>query len=203
VPLRFSFAASSVLARQIESGAPADVFFAADQDWMDYLQQRGLVAADSRRDIVSNTLVLVAPAASATKLHIEPGFALAKAMGERGRLALADPDTVPAGRYAKAALTHLKAWDSVSGRLVPADNVRTALNFVARAETPLGIVYGTDARVEPRVRVVDVFPASSHEPIRFPAAVASKARPQARGFVDFLSGSAAREQFDSAGFGRP
>jgi molybdate transport system substrate-binding protein len=201
--VRFSFAASSMLARQIESGAPADVFISADEDWMDYLQNRALIDADSRRDIVSNELVLIAPVGSTTKLRIEPGIALTTELGARGRLAMADPETVPAGRHAKAALIWLGVWGGVANRLVPADNVRTALNFVARAEAPLGIVYRTDADVEPRVRVVDVFPASSHEPIRYPAAVVMKAIPPARGFVDFLSGAMAREQFDKAGFGRP
>lgn len=202
-PVRFSFAASSVLARQVESGAPADAFISADQEWMDYLQQRGFIDAGTRSDVVSNTLVLVAPAGSPVQLRIASGFPLAKELGERGRLAVADPDTVPAGRYAKAALSALGVWEGVAGRLVPADNVRTALNFVARGEAPLGIVYGTDARAEARVRIVDVFPAASHEPIRYPAAVIAKAAPGARSFLDFLSGPAAREQFDKAGFGRP
>lgn len=201
--VRFSFAASSVLARQIESGAPADVFVSADQEWMDYLQQRGLIAADTRKDIVSNTLVLVAPADSRTTLRIAPGFPLAASLGEKGRLAVADPDTVPAGRYARAALGKLGVWDSVAGRLVPADNVRTALNFVARGEVPFGIVYGTDARGESRVRLVDTFPPDSHAPIHYPAAALARAGADARSFASFLSGPEARADFDKAGFGTP
>jgi molybdate transport system substrate-binding protein len=203
--VRFSFASSAVLARQIQSGAPADVFFSADQQWMDYLQARGLIDGGSRRDIVSNTLVLVAPFDSAVKLSIQPGFALAQQLGARGRLAVADPQSVPAGRYAQAALEFLGVWNSIANRLVPADNVRTALNFVARAEAPLGIVYGTDAKVTPKVRVVDVFPAASHPPITYPAAIVTKvkAMPAAREFLDYLASPAARQQFDRAGFGPP
>ena len=203
VPVRFSFAASSALARQIESGAPADVFVSADQEWMDYLQTRNLIQPVTRTNIVSNALVLVAPADSAVALDIAPGFALAAALGERGRLAVADPDTVPAGRYAKAALGRLGVWDSVAARLVPADNVRTALNFVARGEAPLGVVYGTDARGEPKVRVVDEFPAGTHEPIRYPAAATARAGPEAIGFVLYLQSPAARVMFDRRGFHRP
>ncbi|MEY2855613.1 MAG: molybdate importer periplasmic substrate-binding component [Pseudomonadota bacterium] len=203
VPVRFSFAASSVLARQVEHGAPVDVFVSADQEWMDYLQKRELIAADTRKDIVSNSLVLVAPADSTTALRIAPGFKLVEALGPRGRLALADPGTVPAGRYAKAALGTLGVWESVAARVVPGDNVRTALNFVARGEAPLGIVYGTDARGEPKVRVVDTFPADSHAPIRYPAAALAGAGANARGFVQFLGSAEARAAFDKAGFGRP
>ncbi|MDR2216044.1 MAG: molybdate ABC transporter substrate-binding protein [Nevskiaceae bacterium] len=203
--VRFSFASSAVLARQIQSGAPADVFFSADQQWMDYLQARGLIDEGSRRDIVSNTLVLVAPFDSAVKLSIQPGFALAQQLGARGRLAVADPQSVPAGRYAQAALESLGVWNDVTNRLVPADNVRTALNFVARAEAPLGIVYGTDARATPKVRVVGVFPAASHPPITYPAAIVTKAKatPTAREFLDYLASPPARQQFDRAGFGPP
>ena len=140
---------------------------------------------------------------SPVTLKIAPGFALAAALGERGRIALGDPASVPAGRYAQAALTALNAWSSVASRLIPADNVRTALNFVARGEAPLGIVYATDARAESRVRVVDVFPDSTHEPIRYPAAATATAGKDAAGFVAFLSSESARLLFDRAGFGRP
>ena len=202
-PVRFSFAASSALARQIESGAPADVFVSADQQWMDYLQQRHLLAVATRRNVVANSLVLVAPAASTLTLRIAPGFRLADALGARGRLSVADPETVPAGRYAKASLTALGVWKSVESRLVPADNVRTALNFVARGETPLGIVYGTDARAESAVRVIDTFPAGTHEPITYPAAATKNASREAGEFVDYLLGNAAGVAFERAGFSRP
>jgi len=203
VPVRFSFAASSALARQIESGAPADVFASADQQWMDYLATRKLIQPTTRRDVVTNTLVLVAPADSKAQLKIAPGFDLAGALGASGRLATGDPASVPVGRYARAALTKLGVWKSIEGRLIPADNVRTALNFVARGEAPLGIVYATDAHVDPKVRVVDVFPADSHDRISYPAAATSTAAPNAQEFVKFLGSDAARAIFERAGFTRP
>ena len=202
-PVRFSFAASSALARQIESGAPADVFVSADQDWMNYLQARNLLAPATRANIVANSLVLVAPVDSRLSLRIAPGFALAAALGADGRLATGDPASVPVGKYAQAALAKLGVWPSVERRLVAADNVRTALNFVGRGEAPLGIVYATDAKTEPRVRVVDTFPASTHEPITYPAAATSTAGPGAVAFLRFLQGPVARALFDRAGFGRP
>jgi molybdate transport system substrate-binding protein len=203
VPVRFSFAASSALARQVESGAPADVFVSADQEWMDYLAARKLIQPATRRDIVSNSLVLVAPADSRLQLKIAPGFALATSLGANGRLATGDPATVPAGRYARAALMKLGVWSSVESRLIPADNVRTALNFVSRGEAPLGIVYATDARVEPKVQVVDVFPANTHERIAYPAAATAAASREAQDFVSFLGSETAWAVFAKAGFMRP
>ena len=137
------------------------------------------------------------------KLKIGPGFPLAAALGARGRIATGDPSSVPAGKYARAALMRLGVWQSVESRIIPADNVRTALNFVARAEAPLGIVYATDARAEKRVRVVDVFPDSTHEPIRYPAAATTVAGAEAAGFLEFLTSGPARAIFDRAGFDRP
>jgi molybdate transport system substrate-binding protein len=203
VPVRFSFAASSALARQIESGSPADAFVSADQDWMDYLQQRDLIDRATRRDVVSNSLVLIAPADSNVVLRIGNGFAIAAALGAGARLSIGDPSAVPAGKYAQAALTNLGVWSAVEKRTVGADNVRTALNFVARGEAPLGIVYATDARSEPKVRVVDTFPAHSHEPITYPAAATRSGGDEAEKFVRFLAGAKARGLFDKAGFGRP
>ena len=199
---RFSFGASSALARQIEQGAPADLFLSADLDWMDYLDQRGLIVRASRRNLLSNQLVLIAPAASTVRLRIGAGMPLARALGE-GRLARADPAAVPAGRYARAALTALRVWDSVATRLAPADNVRGALAFVARGECPLGVVYATDARADPRVRVVDVFPESSHPPIVYPGAVVSGGRSQAAGaaVLGALQSPPAAAIFRRAGFG--
>jgi len=202
-PVRFSFAASSALARQIESGAPADLFMSADQDWMDYLETRRLIRPQTRSNVVTNTLVLVAPGDSSIQLKIAPGFALAAALGKTGRIATGDPASVPVGKYAQVALTRLGVWASVQDRLVPADNVRTALNFVARGEVPLGIVYASDAKSEPRVRVVEVFPASSHEPITYPVAATVSAGTDASDFLAWLQGPRAREIFDKAGFGRP
>lgn len=203
VPVRFSFAASSALARQIESGAPAEVFVSADQDWMDHLATRHLIQRATRVDVVTNALVLVAPADSPVQLRIAPGFALAAALGRNGRIATGDPVTVPAGRYAKAALSKLGVWKSVEKRLIPADNVRSALNFVALGEAPLGIVYATDARGNARVRVVDSFPDSSHEPIRYPAAATAKAGADAVAFVQFLRSDRAQAIFTRSGFGTP
>ncbi len=194
-----SFAASSVLAKQIEAGAAADLFFSADVPWLDYLQQRRLLKPDTRRDVLGNELVLIAPADSPVQLKIAPRFALAAALGP-GHLAVADPDSVPAGEYARAALTQLGVWDSVSVKLVRAENVRTALSYVARAEAPLGIVYRTDAAAEPRVRVVDVFPSGTHPPIVYPAALTAAARPQAVRLEEFLTGDEARAIFKRYGF---
>jgi molybdate transport system substrate-binding protein len=201
VPVRFSFAGSSALARQIESGSPADVFIPADREWMDYLEARGLIAPATRIDIVSNALVLIAPADSALRVRIGPDMDLTAALGPAGRLATGDPSSVPVGRYAQAALTRLRAWDAVARRIVAADNVRTALNFVARGEAPLGIVYATDARSEPGVKVLDTFPADSHEPIIYPAATTAGGRAQAAQFVRYLASPGARTLFEAAGFG--
>ncbi len=203
VPVRFSFAASSALARQIESGAPADAFVSADQDWMNYLTERNLIQPATRADIVSNSLVLVAPVDSKLTLKISQGFPLAKALGEKGRIATGDPASVPAGKYAKAALTALGVWSTVESRLIPAENVRSALNFVALGEAPLGIVYATDARGNAKIRVVDTFPAGSHEAIRYPAAATTRGSTEATAFVKFLQGAEARTIFDKFGFGKP
>ncbi len=201
--VRFSFASSSVLARQVEAGAAADVFVSADEEWMDYLQQKQRVQVTTRSDIAANRLVLVAPTASTLQLKIAPGFAVAAALGKDGRIATGDPSSVPVGKYAQAALTSLGVWPSMSNRIVGAENVRAALLFVARGEVPLGIVYATDARAEPKVRVVDVFPVDTHEPIRYPAAVLSGALPEAQAFLAYLKGPAAQALFTKAGFGRP
>jgi len=202
VELTLSFAASSTLARQIETGAPADVFFSADPDWMDYLQSRRLIQSATRHDVVGNRLVLIAPADAKLELQIAPHFPLAAALGN-GRLSTGDPDSVPVGRYARAALTALGVWESVADRLVRAENVRVALAFVARGEAPLGIVYATDARVEKRVRIVDVFPAASHAPITYPIALTNTAGPDALPFVTYLRGAAAAATFRKYGFTTP
>jgi molybdate transport system substrate-binding protein len=197
--LRFSFAASSTLARQIEVGANAEVFVSADVQWMDYLHTRGLIDASSRRDVAGNRLVLIAPSSSKAALRIGPNFPLANALNG-GRLAIGDPDIVPAGRYARTALTALGVWNDVARRLVYAENVRTALVYVARGETPLGIVYATDARVEDRVRIVDTFPSETHPQILYPAATMVNARASARAFVEFLGENRAQEVFRRHGF---
>ena len=201
VPVKFSFAASSALARQIESGAPADVFFSADVDWMDYLQKRNLIQPASRRDVLGNRLVLIAPSDSTIELKIQPHFPLATALGNK-RLATGDPDSVPAGRYAQAALTNLGVWDAVADRLIRADSVRSALAFVDRGEAPLGIVYETDAMIDKHVRVVDVFPATSHAPIVYPIALTMTAKADAAKFVAYIVSPAADVTFKAYGFVR-
>ena len=198
-PVKFSFAASSALARQLEAGARADVFLSADVEWMDYVDTRGRIERATRRDLLGNRLALIAPAGSDVSLAIEPRFPLAAALGAR-RLATGDPDYVPVGRYARAALTRLGVWSDVAERLVRAENVRTALAYVARGETPLGIVYETDARSEPSVRVVGLFPESSHPPITYPLAVVKGARAGATRFADSLASDAAADVFRRLGF---
>lgn len=198
--VRVSYAGSNALAKQIENGAPAQLFISADEAWMDYIAQKNLIVAGTRRDIVKNELVIIAPALSTVKLDIAPGFALAAALGN-GRLSLANPDIVPAGKYAKAALTQLGVWGTVNTKIAGAENVRAALAFVARGETPLGIVYRTDALAEPRVRMVAAFPRDLHAPIVYPAAiVAGQDSPAARALLDALSSANARVVWQKFGF---
>jgi molybdate transport system substrate-binding protein len=199
--VRFSFAASSALARQLEQGAPADLFVSADGDWMDYVRRQGLVRGDTVRPLLGNRLVLVAPAGDpAANLALRPGVDLAAALAG-GRLAVADVRSVPAGRYARAALESLGAWPAVKSRLSMSENVRVALALVARGEAPLGIVYESDAHADPRVRVVDVFPADSHPPIRYPVAIMRASRnAEAQGFYDHLRSAAAAAAFRDHGF---
>lgn len=195
-----SYAASSALAKQIELGAPADIFFSADLDWMDALQKKNLIDVASRHTLLGSTLVLIAPKASAISLPMEKNLPLLRALGPGGRLAMASVDSVPAGRYGKAALTYLGVWDAVAKRVAQADNVRAALAFVAKGEAPLGIVYGTDARAEPAVRVVATFPAESHPEILYPVALVADAKPDARDFLDFLLSPEAAPAFEAQGF---
>ncbi|WP_309643091.1 molybdate ABC transporter substrate-binding protein [Phenylobacterium sp.] len=196
---RFSYAASSAIARQIEQGAPADIYVSADTNWMTYLTERKLIVAASRRDLLSNRLALIAPTGSKASLRVAKGMPLGRALGD-GRLAVAGPD-VPAGKYAKAALTSLGAWDGVSGKLAQAENVRTALQYVARGESPFGVVYDTDAKVEPKVRIVGLFPVGSHPDIVYPAAVVASSRnPDAGKFLSYLSGPQAAAVFRKYGF---
>jgi molybdate transport system substrate-binding protein len=195
-----SYAASSALAKQIEAGAPADIFISADLDWMDYLDQRKLIKPGTRANLLGNKIVLIAPAASAAAVTIKPSFPLAELLGD-GRLAMADPASVPAGKYGKAALEALGVWSSVSGKVAPAENVRAALLLVARAETPFGIVYATDAAAETGVRVVGTFPKDTHPPIVYPVAiVAASANPAAASYLDYIESAAARPVFETQGF---
>jgi len=199
IPVKFSFAASSTLARQIENGAPADVFFSADIDWMDYLQSRKLIQNHTRHDVLGNRLVLVAPADSKIVLKIKPHFPLAATLG-KGRLSTGDPDSVPVGRYAREALTKLDVWNDIEARLVRADSVHSALAFVDRGEASLGIVYATDAKIDNKVRVVDVFPDNTHMPIVYPIAVTAVAKSDAIKFVDYVRGPVGDATFKKYGF---
>jgi molybdate transport system substrate-binding protein len=193
-----SYASSSVLARQIEQGAPADVFISADTQWMNYLAQRSLI--QQPHDLLGNRLVLIAAKGNPITLTLSPGLDLEKILaGER--LAVGDPSNVPAGLYAKEALTKLHMWDAVQSRLAPAADVRAALVLVSRGEAPLGIVYETDAKIDPNVRIVDVFPEDSHAPIRYPVAVVKASRNDgAAKFVAFLEQPAAQAIFARYGF---
>jgi molybdate transport system substrate-binding protein len=194
-----SYAASSTLAKQIENGAPADVFISADLKWMDYLQQLNLIDLNTRVDLLGNSLVLIAPKDSPIKVTIGPGFPLAKLLGT-GHLAMADPAAVPAGLYGKAALTKLGVWPSVAGHVAAAENVRAALLLVARGEAPLGIVYRTDAVVEPGVKIVATFPANTLPPIVYPMALTKKAQPDTAVLEAYLRGPTAAKLFEAQGF---
>jgi molybdate transport system substrate-binding protein len=200
VEVKASFAASSALARQIESGARAEVFFSADEEWMDYLAQRNLLQPRTRHDVIGNRLVMVAPVDSTAKVDIKPNFSIANILGDNGRVATGDPDSVPVGKYAQAALTRLGIWDTIAPRLVRAENVRAALAYVARGEAKLGIVYSTDAQAEKRVRVVGIFPADSHTPIRYPIAATTSATAEGAKYVDFVRSQASQEIFGKYGF---
>lgn len=196
-----SFAATSALARQVEAGAPADLLISADQEWMDRLTEQGLIRSDSRRNLAGNRLVLVAPASTPTTLTLAPGVDLDPLLGSNGRLAIAEPDSVPAGRYGKVALAALGAWSQVEGRLAIAENVRAALALVARGEAPLGVVYITDAQAESGVQVAGVFPEGSHPPIVYPMAVlANSTNPQAAGFAAYLAAAQGQAILSRYGF---
>ncbi|MCP1583065.1 molybdate ABC transporter substrate-binding protein [Pseudoxanthomonas mexicana] len=200
VPVRVSYAASSALARQIEQGAPADVFFSADLEWMDYLQQRNRLDVATRRSLLGNRLVLIAPRASKAQIDLKRPATLLAALGD-GRLAVGQTRTVPAGKYAKASLESLSLWNGVRPRLAESESVRAALMLVARGETPLGIVYASDAKAEPDVRVVATFPEDSHPPIVYPVAALRGARAaQAARFVQWLASPAADALFTKRGF---
>lgn len=184
-PVVVSYAASSALAKQIEKGAPADIFVSADVDWMDYLAKKNLIKADTRKDLLGGHLVLIAPAGKLPAKPVTfPGPSLQEALGS-GRLAMADVKAVPAGKYGKAALEKLGLWDGVKDKVSQAENVRAALAFVARGEAPLGIVYQTDAVAEPKVKLVAKFPDDSHAPILYPVAIV-KSTPSAAAASDFL-----------------
>jgi molybdate transport system substrate-binding protein len=198
-----SYASSAALARQIEQGAPADVFVSADRRWMKHLSDRGLIVEATMRDLVGNALVIIAPAGATVALRVEPGFDLAGAAGD-GRIAMGVPGSVPAGTYAREALETLGVWDAVAKKIAGAENARAALALVARGEAPLGIVYATDARAEPGVRIVAAFPEDAHTPIVYPIAlVAASTNPDAADVLAFLLSDEARAAFEEDGFRPP
>lgn len=195
-----SYAATSALAKQIEQGAEADIFISADQAWMDYVAERGLIDPGTRFDLLENRLVLIAPTASELSTAIEPGFPLAALLGEE-RLAIANVDAVPAGRYGKAALQSLGVWNQVKDRLAQSENVRAALRLVSRGETPLGIVYASDADADPNVKIVGVFPENSHPPIVYPVTKLKSSSSQGTGaFLGYLRSPQASRRFVENGF---
>jgi len=197
---KISYAASSALAKQIEQGAPADLFISADLDWMDYVAKKDLIRADTRVNLLGNKIVLIAPKDSKITVEVKQGFDLAKALAG-GKLAMGNVDAVPAGKYGKAALEKLGAWNGVKDKVAQAENVRAALLLVARGEAPLGIVYATDAAAEPNVKIVGSFPEDSHPPIIYPAAVIKHAKAaDAKPFLDYLRTIQARPAFEKQGF---
>jgi molybdate transport system substrate-binding protein len=195
-----SLAASSVLAKQIEQTAPADVFASADLEWMDYVEQKKLIKGGTRFNLLGNKLVLIAPKDSKIgDVTIGQGFDLAKLAGD-GRIAVADVRAVPAGKYAKAALEKLGGWAAAEPKLASAENVRAALALVGRGEAPLGIVYETDAKVEKNVKIVGYFPEDSHPPITYPVALTANAKPEAAQYLAFLRSGLAKTVFETYGF---
>jgi molybdate transport system substrate-binding protein len=195
-----SYAASSVLAKQLEQGAPADIFVSADTDWMDYAIARKAVNEATRTNLLGNSIVLIAPKDSRIdKVTIGPGFDLARLAGD-GKIATGDVSAVPVGKYAKAALEKIGAWRAAEPKFAMAESVRAALTLVARGEAALGIVYATDAQVEPEVKIVGVFPAESHPPIIYPVAATSNAKPEAAAYLAFLQSATAKAIFEKYGF---
>jgi molybdate transport system substrate-binding protein len=195
-----SYAASSALAKQIEQGAPADVFISADIPWMDYVAQKGLIKPESRADLLGNELVLVAPVGAPEKIDIGPGVPLAAKTGD-GKIATGDIASVPVGKYAKASLEKLGVWADVQPKIAGAENVRAALGLVARGEAKYGIVYATDAKAEPKVVVVGTFPTASHPPIVYPVALTKDSTsPDAKAYLDFIEGPEAAKIFAAQGF---
>jgi molybdate transport system substrate-binding protein len=197
---RISYAATSALAKQIEGGAPAQVFISADLKWMDYVAEKKLIKAETRSNLLGNRLVLIAPTDKADAVDIKPGFDLAKLLGKE-RLAVANVEAVPAGRYAKAALEKLGAFESVRDKLAQAENVRAALLLVSRGEAPFGIVYQTDAVADAGVKIVGTFPESTHPPIIYPVALtANAAHPDAAAFLAYVMSAKAKPLFEAQGF---
>jgi len=198
IAIKKSFAGSSTWAKQIENGAPADIFISADNDWGDYLYKRGLLVAESRKKLLGNELVLIAPIASEVSVLLDPAFNLNTAFS--GRLCTGDPASVPVGKYARQSLTTYSWWDKISSRIVGTEDVRTALAFVERAECGLGIVYKTDAQLSKKVKIIATFPSASHTPIEYPGALTKNANAEAKAFWGFLQTDEAKAVFTRYGF---
>jgi molybdate transport system substrate-binding protein len=195
-----SYAASNTLIKQIEQGAPADIFISADLDWMNYGQEKNLIKPDTRSNLLGNRLVLIAPKDSIASVNLQPGVDVA-ALLKGGRLAMGNVDAVPAGKYGKAALEKLGAWDGVKEKIAQAESVRAALVFVSRGEAPLGIVYQTDAAADPSVKIVGTFPENTHPPIIYPIALTKEsANVDAQAFLNYIRSSATRAAFERQGF---
>lgn len=201
VQVACSFASSATLAKQIEQGAPAELFLSADQKWMDYLAKKQAILPVSRVDLLANSLVLIAPTGTSPTITVEKGFAIGTAF--TGRLAIGDPTNVPSGIYAKEAFTNLGWWEVLSGRLAPAADVRAAFKLVELGETDLGVVYATDAKASAKVTVVAAIPEALHAPIRYPIALTTMAKPAAAAFLIYLQSAAGRAVFTQAGFDIP
>ena len=196
---KISYAASSALAKQLEQDAPAHIFISADLDWMDYVEKKALIDTNSRSNLLGNALVLIAPKDSAAAIDLKQGADLGKLVGN-GRLAVGNVDSVPAGKYAKAALEKLGMWPQVASKLAQAESVRAALLLVSRGEAPLGIVYHTDAASDPNVKIVATFPADSHPPIIYPIALTTKATDEAKSFFSYIKSPKAAPLFEAQGF---
>lgn len=195
-----SYAASSALAKQIEQGAPAHIFISADLDWMDYLAKKNLIKPDTRANLLGNRIVLIAPKDKAQAIEIKAGFDLAKILGE-GRLAMANVDSVPAGKYGKAALEKLGVWASVSSKIAQAENVRAALLLVSRGEAPAGVVYQTDAAADAKVKIIGTFPEDTHPRIIYPIALTAGATsPEAAAWLAYVKSAKAKPLFEAQGF---
>jgi molybdate transport system substrate-binding protein len=200
VKVNASYAASSTLAKQIEQGAPADIFVSADKDWMDYVTSKKAINEPTRVNLLGNSIVLIAPKDSRIdNVTIGQGFDLGKLAAD-GKIATGDVKAVPVGKYAKAALEKLGAWQAAKPKFAMAESVRAALTLVARGEAVLGIVYSTDAKVEPGVKVVGTFPADSHPPIVYPVAATTTAKPEAKAYLDYLHSAAAKSVLERYGF---
>lgn len=195
-----SYAASNALAKQVEAGAPADIFFSADLDWMDYAASKNLIRPETRANLLGNSLVLIARKDASVQVSLQPGFDLASALG-KGRLAMGQVEAVPAGKYGKAALEKLGAWNGVRDKIAQTENVRAALFLVSRGEAPFGIVYKTDAVSDPNVKIVAAFPEGAHPPIVYPVALTKdSSNPDAASFLNYLRSSQAKPFFEKHGF---